>query len=124
MKPIIFAPHPAPGEVTHICSLYADFKRGSVSLETINWAWLVGLPVYQPIESISDLVLLDAVFEDVEEIEPGSFTEALGGSIKDFVVSARCLDVEVHAALEILADKITDPIGFVRERAISAMLSQ
>lgn len=124
MKQITFAPQPAPGVATHINSLYADYKRGTITLETINWAWLVGLPVYQPIESTSDLVLLDAVFEDVEEMEPDSFTAALGGSPKNFMQYAGGLDLEIHAALEILSDRISDPIGFVRERTITAMLSQ
>lgn len=127
MKPAIFAPQLAPGEITHISSLYAEFKRGTFTLETINWAWLCGLPVHQPLESTSDLILFEAVMEDVEEWindmgESGSFIKALSTSPKAFVGRAIDLDPELFAALDLLSERMPDPIAHVRGRALEALL--
>lgn len=127
MKPAIFAPQPAPGEITHISSLYAEFKRGTFTLETINWAWLCGLPVHQPLESTSDLILFEAVMEDVEEWisemgESDSFIKALRGSPRSFIGRDVDLDPELFAALDLLSERMPAPVEHIRGRALEALL--
>jgi len=126
MKPIIFAPQPAPGDAIHLNSLFADYKRGIIGLEMLNWSWLCGLEIYQA-PDYRDVVLAECVYEDVEEWlddigEADSFIEALASSPKAFLDVARDLNIENLAALEVLQDRVPDPVAFVRGRALDAVL--